>query len=131
LAQVIYIGQAFDKTPRSLRNRIRWEITKDGEGCALSEFCEKCQKYGVDRLSLKLKVAHIKEARDNGTDIEHGSRLMNDIEKALIFWTARELAGALMNENGKKKRFRRGSIQIHNQGSFAPLAEWISLPKFG
>ena len=76
---------------------------------------------------MKLKVAHIKEARDNGTDIEHSSRLMNDIEKALIFWTARELAGALMNENGKK-RFRRGSIQIHNQGSFAPLAEWISLP---
>jgi len=70
---------------------------------------------------LKPKVAHIKEAEDNGTEVEHGSRLMNDVEKALIFWTARELGDALMNENGKK-RYHRGGIQIHNQGSFAPLA---------
>jgi len=45
LEKIIYIGQAFDKTPRSLRNRIRWEIIKNGIGCTKSQFhidCEEC-----------------------------------------------------------------------------------------
>lgn len=115
------MGRPLTTLPTPLRNRIRWEIIKDGaNGGAISQFSEKCQKFAVDKLSLILKVAQIKEAAaDDGNQIVPGPKLMNDIEMALIH----EMR-PLMNEQGKK-RYRRGSIEIFNSGNLAPLPEMI------
>ena len=120
LSRSVYIGQASDGSPRSLRNRIRWEITKDGIGCALSQFSKDCQESDIDKLSLVLKLAHIKEATDDGNQIQIDLNLMNDVEMALIH----EQRKTVINKRGKK-RYRGRSIEILNSGNFAPLPEII------
>ena len=112
--KAIYIGQAFSsKSARPLRNRIRWEITKDGMGCALSQFSKDCQEFGIDKFSLVLKVAHVKESTDNGNSMHEYNP--SDIEMALICERS-----PLINRSGKK-RYRKESIEISNNGNFAPL----------
>jgi len=112
-SQAIYIGQAFGEG-RSLRNRIRWEVLNDS-----SRFSKGLKKFGIDKSCLILKVAHIKEATDNGNQIVRDPKLMNDIEMALIH----EMK-SLTNKSGKK-RYRRESIEVLNGGNFTPLPERI------
>jgi hypothetical protein len=113
-----YVGQSYGKSKRTLGKRIRWEIVKDGsDGSAVSKFTQKCQKYSVDKLDLTLEVGHIKEPPLS----EHSPQLMNDIEMALIFKMQ-----PIMNDRGKK-RYRRGPIEIFNEGNFAPLPEIIRI----
>ncbi len=112
-SKAIYIGQAFSsKSARPLRNRIRWEITKDGIDCALSKFSKDCQESGIDKSSLMLKVAHVKESTDNGNPIEYNPY---DIEMALICEMTPKI-----NRSGKE-RYRKESIEISNNGNFTPL----------
>lgn len=95
-------------------------MIKDGaNGGAVSQFSEKCQRFAVEKLSLQVKVAHIKEATDKGNQIVPDPKLMNDIEMALIH----EMK-PLMNEHGTR-RYRRGSIEIFNSGNFSPLPKII------
>ena len=84
-----YIGQAFENSPMALRSRIRWETVKDGNGCAESAFCRKCQEYKVDRFDLMIKVAHLKNPLKDGTATEVDTQFMNAIERALIFERAK------------------------------------------
>lgn len=114
-----YIGQAFDKSSRALRRRVRWEMVKDGNGCAESAFSKKCQKYTVDRFDLLLKVAHLRNPQNDGINTKVDDKFMNAIERALIF--QRTQAGdPLMNETGKTK-YRLGPIEIVNNGDRKPL----------
>jgi hypothetical protein len=122
LFKVLYIGQAFDDSPRSLRNRIRWEIIKDGNGVALSKFYATCEEHGINVSSLNLKVAHIDEALYNKKPIVHDPKLMNDIENALI-----NRMQPLLNKKGKKE-YKGQSLEIFNGGSFEPLPRKI--PKY-
>jgi len=122
-----YIGQAFNRKLCPLGYRVRWEITKDGNGCAESVFFKKCKKYNVDRFDLMLKVANITKSKRDNVDVEVDDKMMNAIERALIF--ERVQAGdPLMNETGKK-RYRLEPIEIINIGDFSPLQANIVEPK--
>jgi len=117
-----YVGQAFNKSSMALRRRVRWEIVKDGNGCAESVFYRKCK---VDRFNLILKVAHIKDAKENEIAVKVDDKFMNAIERALIFERARA-GDPLMNETGKSS-YRLGPIEVVNNGDFAPLPASIVL----
>ena len=124
LTKVLYIGQAYDRSPRSLRNRIRWEIVKDGTNGTWSTFSKDCANYKMNKFSLKLKVAHITKATYKEDRIVPDQKLMNDVEMALIH----EMKPC-MNKSGKQ-RYRRESIEIMNQGNFAPLPKKIKKYQF-
>jgi hypothetical protein len=116
-----YIGQALD-----LKKRVRWEIVKDGNGCAESAFYLKCKKYNVNRFNLLLKVAHLKNPQKDGINVnEVADEFMNAVERALIFERARA-GDPLMNETGKSS-YRLGPTEIINCGDFTPLPASIVL----
>jgi hypothetical protein len=101
---------------------VRWEIVKDGNGCAESAFYKKCKEYNVDRFDLLLKVAHLKNPQENGINVEVNEvsdKFMNAIERALIFERA-DAGDPLMNETGKSS-YRLGQTEIANEGEFSPL----------
>ena len=127
LREVVYLGQALTDGPRSLRDRIRWEITKDGNKCALSKFNKDCEELKIRSTDLFLKVAHIEEATENGSQIPiRDYKLINNIEMALIHEisqnTSREQP--ILNIQGKK-RYRQGRIKIINNGNFSPLLKIV------
>ncbi len=130
-AKAKYIGQAYDSPPLShrrtlsLRRRVRWEIVKDGIDCAKSAFYFKCKKYGVDRLSLLLKVAHLESAQVDGKEIIIDQEFMNAVEAALIFERA-QTGDLLMNET-HTETYGLGPIDIMNYGEITPLPPRIVL----
>jgi len=112
LAQAVYIGQASGKG-RSLRNRLRWEITKD-----FSRLSRDLREAEIHKLNLTLKVSHIARAADSKYPAEFiDVSLLNDIENALICQMK-----PCINRKGKR-RYRGETIEIINTGSFAPLPE--------
>jgi hypothetical protein len=118
LAKVRYIGQAFGNSLMPLKRRIRWEIVKDGVGCAESAFCKKFQNK-ADRFELVLKVAHLRNPRRDEINVKVDDKFMNAIERALIFQSA-QVGDPLMNETGKSS-YKLEPIKIVNCGDFAPL----------
>ena len=119
---MIYIGQAFDRSARPLRTRIRWEIIKDGNAGALSSFNTSCERQGIDISSLNLKVAHIVEVIDNEKQIDQ--IFMNEIENALI-----NRMQPLLNKKGKKNYFGE-NLKIFNSGDYDPLPHKITRVNF-
>jgi len=113
-SKVVYIGQAFGRGPRALRDRIRHEVLKEN-----SKLSKDCENFRINKCSLMLKIAHIEEAMSDGNQIQHNPELMNDVEMALIH----EMK-PLMNKHGKA-RYRRGNIEIVNKFSFKPLPKRI------
>jgi len=120
-----YIGQAYNRSVFALRRRVRWEIVKDGDGCAESAFCCKCKKYNVDRFNLLLKVAHIKSIQKGGVNVEVDDKIVNAIERALIYERA-QAGDPLMNETSKKS-YKLEPIEIINSGDHKPLPARIIL----
>ena len=117
--------QAFDKSNMALRRRVRWEIVKDGNGCAESAFCKKCKEHSIDRFNLLLKVAHPENPKKDGSNVTVDPKFMNAVEMALIFEIA-QAGDPLMNKTGKK-RYRLEPIEILNCGDYTPLPARIVL----
>jgi len=114
-----YIGQAFDDSPRSLRNRIRWEIVKNGRAGAISTFFSKCIDNNIDVASLKIKVGHIQKISSLKGNNDVNVRIMNNIENALIYEVK-----PFLNKTGKKQ-YRDDPIIIYNSGNYSPLKKII------
>jgi len=123
-SKILYIGQAYDSSPRPLRNRIRWEIVKDGQASAISTFYSKCIDNNIDVGSLNLKVSHLQKISSKIGNNDIDIRKMNNIENALI----NEVAPCL-NQAGKRK-YRGDSIFIYNSGNYSPLKKIIKKLKF-
>ncbi|MGD0643385.1 MAG: hypothetical protein ABSA75_00590 [Candidatus Bathyarchaeia archaeon] len=128
--QARYIGQAFNNKQYPLAHRVRWEIVKNGAGCAESAFFQKCTKYAVDRFDFTLKVAHIKNPLQDGSVVEEEDKetmkfFINAVERALIFKMA-TLGQPLMNETGKTS-YKLGPIEIANSKDHIPLPKSICL----
>jgi hypothetical protein len=128
--QARYIGQAFNTKVYPLAHRVRWEITKDGNGCTTSAFFEQCNKETnrLDRFKFNLKVAHIHNPTDNGISLKESDitkKFMNAVERALIF-RMYTLGHSLINEAGISS-YNLGPIKITNTGDFEPIPKEIEL----
>lgn len=124
---IIYVGQAFGASPRSLRNRIRWEITKDGRYQARSAFYAACEEQDIQVENLALIIGHLQkvECREKPyIDVCVDVTLMNDIENALIHQTQ-----PVLNKKGKQNYYGQ-SLEIFNCGKFKPLPRKIKKYQF-
>lgn len=84
-----YIGQAFEDSQIALQNRVRWEIVKDGKnGYTKSAFNIQCARFEnkVNPFELYLKVAHVKNPKQDGISIDLLS---------IDFWTAKKFVNAV------------------------------------